>query len=58
MFNFRLGRVRDGPKRFLEHFEGILQPDGYAAYDQIGGPRMVMPLVGLMREDSFSRRYG
>ena len=22
-------------------FEGILQTDGYAAYDQIGGPRMV-----------------
>ena len=32
---------RDGPKRFLGQFEGILQTDGYAAYDQIGGPRMV-----------------
>lgn len=39
--NFRLGRGRDGPKRFLGQFEGILQTDGYAAYDQIGGPRMV-----------------
>ncbi len=41
VFDFRLGRGRDGPKQFLGKFEGILQTDGYAAYDQIGGPRMV-----------------
>jgi hypothetical protein len=41
VFDFRLGRGRDGPKRFLGHFQGILQTDGYAAYDQIGGPSMV-----------------
>jgi transposase len=41
VFDFRLGRGRDGPKRFLGQFEGILQTDGYAAYDQIGGQRMV-----------------
>jgi hypothetical protein len=41
VFDFRLGRGRDGPKGFLGQFEGILQTDGYAAYDQIGGPRMV-----------------
>ena len=41
VFDFRLGRGRDGPKRSLGQFEGILQTDGYAAYDQIGGPRMV-----------------
>src|SRR5437667_4507572 len=41
VFDFRLGRGRDGPKRFLGQVEGILQTDGYAAYDQIGGPRMV-----------------
>jgi transposase len=41
VFDFRLGRGRDGPQRFLAQFEGILQTDGYAAYDQIGGPRMV-----------------
>jgi transposase len=44
VFDFRLGRGRDGPKRFLGQFEGILQTDGYAAYDQIGGPRMVHSL--------------
>ncbi len=41
VFDFRLGRGRDGPRQFLGQFEGILQTDGYAAYDQIGGPKMV-----------------
>lgn len=41
VFDFRLGRGRDGPKQFLGQFEGLLQTDGYAAYDQIGGPNMV-----------------
>src|SRR5580700_9067217 len=41
VFDFRLGRGRNGPKRFLGQFEGILQTDGYAAYDQIGGANMV-----------------
>jgi transposase len=41
VFDFRLGRGRDGPKRFLGQFQGILQTDRYAAYDRIGGPRMV-----------------
>lgn len=41
VFDFRLGRGRDGPKQFLGQFEGILQTDGYAAYDRVGGPRMV-----------------
>jgi transposase len=41
VFDFRMGRSREGPKRFLEAFEGILQSDGYAAYDQVGGPKLV-----------------
>ncbi len=41
VFDFRLGRGREGPKRFMGQFEGILQTDGYTAYDQIGGKRMV-----------------
>ena len=31
VFDFRLGRGRDGPKQFLGQFEGLLQTDGYAA---------------------------
>ena len=41
VFEFRLGRGRDGPKEFLRQFEGILQTDGYGAYDRVGGPKMV-----------------
>jgi hypothetical protein len=41
VFDFRLGRGRDGPKKFLGQFEGILQTDGYVAYDGVGGPKMV-----------------
>jgi transposase len=41
VFDFRLGRGRDGPKKFLGHWEGILQTDGYQAYDHIGGPKLV-----------------
>jgi transposase len=32
-----MGREREGPKRFLGNFEGILQSDGYGAYDHVGG---------------------
>jgi transposase len=41
VFDFRMGRSREGPKRFLGSFEGILQSDGYAAYEQVGGPKLV-----------------
>ena len=41
VFEFRLGRGREGPKEFLGNFAGILQTDGYAAYDRVGGPGMV-----------------
>jgi transposase len=42
VFDFRMGREREGPKQFLGQFNGILQTDGYAAYeDKIGGPQMV-----------------
>lgn len=41
IFDFQLGRGREGPKRFLRDFDGLLQSDGYAAYEQVGGPQMV-----------------
>jgi hypothetical protein len=41
IFEFRMGRGREGPMRFLGNFEGILQTDAYAAYDRVGGPKMV-----------------
>jgi transposase len=41
VFDFRLGRGRDGPKKFLGRFAGILQTDGYVVYEHVGGPKMV-----------------
>jgi transposase len=41
VFDFCLHRGREGPKRFLGNWEGILQTDGYQAYDGVGGPKMV-----------------
>jgi transposase len=41
VFDFCLGRGREGPKDFLGQFEGILQTDGYVAYDRVGGPKLV-----------------
>ena len=41
VFEFCLGRGREGPRKFLGQWEGILQTDGYAAYDDIGGPKLV-----------------
>ena len=41
VFDFQMGRSREGPKVFLGRFEGILQTDGYTAYDRTGGLKMV-----------------
>ena len=41
VFDFCLGRGREGPRKFLGKWEGILQTDGYAAYNDIGGPKLV-----------------
>jgi transposase-like protein len=41
VFEFQLGRGRDGPAKFLKSWNGILQTDGYQAYDQVGGPGLI-----------------
>jgi transposase len=41
VFDFRMGRDREGPEKFLGRWEGILQTDGYQAYENIGGPKLV-----------------
>jgi transposase len=41
VFDIRMGRGRDGPKAFLGGWEGILQSDGYVAYEGVGGPKLV-----------------
>jgi transposase len=41
VFDFRLVRDRARPKYFLQDFHGLLQTDGYAAYDKVGASGMV-----------------
>ena len=41
VFDFQLGRGREGPAKFLKDWNGILQTDGYQAYDQVGGPGLI-----------------
>src|SRR3984957_7069746 len=41
VFDFQLGRGRDGPRKFLKDWNGILQTDGYQAYDQVGGAGLI-----------------
>lgn len=41
VFDFQMGRAREGPAKFFGQWEGILQTDGYQAYDNIGGPKLV-----------------
>jgi hypothetical protein len=41
VFDFQLGRGREGPRQFLGEWEGILQTDGYQAYQGVGGPKLV-----------------
>jgi transposase len=41
VFEFCLGRGREGPRKFLDQWEGILQTDGYQAYEGVGGPKLV-----------------
>jgi transposase len=41
IFDFQMGRGRDGPRQFLREFRGKLQTDGYAAYAKVGRPEVV-----------------
>jgi transposase len=40
VFDFCMGRGREGPHKFLGQWEGILQTDGYQVYGSIGGPKL------------------
>ena len=54
VFDFRLGREREGPRRFLGNFEGILQSDGYPS--NAHGSRLYGDHV--YRNDWVSHLYG
>jgi len=41
VFDFQMGRGREGPRQFLGRFNCRLQSDGYSAYDRIGGEGII-----------------
>jgi len=51
IFDFQMGRSREGPKQFLKGFRGWLQCDGYSAYAELGeGIRYAGCLVHARRQ--------
>ncbi len=41
IFDFQIGRGREGPRKFLGQYAKVLQCDGYNAYDKIGGEQII-----------------
>ncbi|MCP3926137.1 MAG: IS66 family transposase [Desulfobacterales bacterium] len=42
LFDYRQGRDKSGPKEMLNGFSGIIQTDGYAAYNQFVGDAKIL----------------
>lgn len=53
LFDYREGRGREGPLQLLKNYQGYLQTDGYAVYEQFES-RADIVLVGCM---AHARRY-
>lgn len=53
LFDYREGRGREGPLQLLKNYQGYLQTDGYAVYEQFES-RADIILVGCM---AHARRY-
>jgi transposase len=49
IFEFQAGRSRAGPVAFLNDFNGVLQHDGYSAYDAFGPPIVHMACMAHVR---------
>ena len=54
LFNYHPGRDQSAPKDFLQDFSGVLQTDGYAAYDAVIKKNTNITLAGCM---AHARRY-
>ena len=54
LFKYHPGRDQSAPKDFLENFCGVLQTDGYAAYDAVIKSNTNIILAGCM---AHARRY-
>ena len=53
LFDYRIGRGREGPEELLKNYKGFLQTDGYAVYDYFEN-RNGITLMGCM---AHARRY-
>lgn len=40
IFDFQMSRSREGPQEFLKDYRGLLQCDGYVAYNNLGNDRI------------------
>jgi transposase len=49
IFEFQMGRGREGPREFLKGFRGKLQSDGYGAYDKLGEGIVYMACAAHIR---------
>jgi hypothetical protein len=41
VFDFQMGWGPEGPRKFFGNYEGILQTDGYSAYDEVRGAKVI-----------------
>jgi transposase len=41
VFDFQMSRGREGPKKFLQNYGGILQSDGFSGYEKIGSSQII-----------------
>jgi len=48
VFDFTPNRKRDGPQRFLAHYQGYLQADAYGGYDGLYVPNPVHGVSGIL----------
>lgn len=51
VFDFRMGRSRDGPAQFLKGFRGKVQCDGYVAYDHLGDGIVFVACMAHIRRE-------
>jgi len=59
VFDFRLGREREGPKQFLGTFEGLLQSDGLRRLRSYRWPKAgALRLLGALSGERFIWREG
>lgn len=52
-FEYKKSRSREGPRNLLEEYQGYLQTDGYAGYDELGKRMDIQPVHCM----AHARRY-